>query len=246
MIVIPAIDMKDGNCIRLYQGEFDQLTQYSSDPPSVARRFESMGFSHLHVVDLDGAQSGVQKNRELVRQIAVATKFDIQLGGGIRNAETLRSWLEAGVSRCVIGSIGVTDPAMVKEWFTEFGSDEIVLALDVRLDDSGTPFLSSHGWTRASDTTLWQCVDDFSNAGLKHVLCTDISRDGAMSGPNVELYCEFIERYPGIDLQASGGVRNIGDLQRLRDAGAAAAITGRALLDGQITQEELWSFLHVA
>lgn len=246
MLVIPAIDIKDGNCIRLYQGAFDQPTQYSSDPPSVAHRFEAMGFSHLHMVDLDGAQSGVQKNRELVQQIAATKKFDIQLGGGIRNAENLRSWLEAGVSRCVIGSIAITDPASVKDWFAEFGTDEIVLALDVRLDDNGTPFLSTHGWTRASDITLWQCVNDFSAAGLKHVLCTDISRDGAMSGPNIDLYCEFIERYPDIDLQASGGVRNLADLKRLRDAGAAAAITGRALLDGQITKEEISSFLHVA
>ena len=245
MIVIPAIDIKDGNCVRLFQGEFDQQTKYSNDPTSVADHFESMGFSHLHMVDLDGAQSGEQKNRRLVQRITAATDFDVQLGGGIRNEETLRSWLDAGVSRCVIGSVAVTDAESVRQWFSKFGADNIVLALDVRSDDDGTPLLSTHGWTRASDSTLWQCVDDFGSVGLKHVLCTDISRDGAMSGPNVDLYRDFVRRYPGIQLQASGGVRNMDDLQRLRAAGAAAAITGRALLDGKITKEEIESFQRV-
>jgi phosphoribosylformimino-5-aminoimidazole carboxamide ribotide isomerase len=246
VIVIPAIDMKDGNCVRLFQGEFDQQTKYSNDPTSVADQFESMGFSHLHIVDLDGAQSGEQKNRRLVQRIAAATDFDIQLGGGIRNEAMLRSWLDAGVSRCVIGSVAVTDAESVKQWFGKFGPDNIVLALDVRLNDDGSPLLSTHGWTRASCSTLWQCVDDFISVGLKHVLCTDISRDGAMSGPNADLYRDFVQRYPGIQLQASGGVRNMDDLQRLRDIGAAAAITGRALLDGKITKEEIESFQHVA
>jgi phosphoribosylformimino-5-aminoimidazole carboxamide ribotide isomerase len=158
----------------------------------------------------------------------------------------LRSWLDAGVSRCVIGSVAVTDAESVKQWFGKFGPDNIVLALDVRLNDDGSPLLSTHGWTRASCSTLWQCVDDFISVGLKHVLCTDISRDGAMSGPNADLYRDFVQRYPGIQLQASGGVRNMDDLQRLRDIGAAAAITGRALLDGKITKEEIESFQHVA
>lgn len=124
------------------------------------------------------------------------------------------------------------------------GGDRIVLALDVRINESGTALLSTHGWTRDSATSLWQCVDNYLASGLRHVLCTDISRDGAMSGPNVELYREFIQRYPDISLQASGGVRHIGDLEALRDTGAAAAITGRALLDGRISKQEISSFQH--
>lgn len=246
MIVIPAIDMKDGNCVRLFQGEFDQQTQYSNNPSLVARQFEAMGFTRLHLVDLDGAQSGQQKNRQLVRQIAAATNFDIQLGGGIRDVNTLREWLDAGVTRCVVGSIAVTKPDLVRTWIAEFGAEKIVLALDVRLDADGTPFLATHGWTRASGKTLWNCVDSFSSTGLKHVLCTDISRDGAMSGPNIDLYREFIQRYSKIAIQASGGVRNIHDLRNLREVGASAAITGRALLDGRISKEEIESFQHAA
>jgi phosphoribosylformimino-5-aminoimidazole carboxamide ribotide isomerase len=242
MIIIPAIDMKDGNCVRLFQGDFDQQTQYSNNPASIARKFQSMNFTRLHIVDLDGARSGLQKNHDFVRQIAAETDFEIQLGGGIRKAETIRSWLGAGVSRCVIGSAAITGPESVKAWLEEFGSANIVLALDVRLDERATPFLATDGWTKITDQTLWQCVDNFSAIGLNHVLCTDISRDGAMSGPNIDLYRKFVQRYPDIALQASGGVRNIQDLEELRDAGAASAIIGKALLDRRISKEEIASF----
>ena len=245
-MVIPAIDMRDGNCVRLLRGEFDRQTEYSRDPTEVARNFESLGFSQLHVVDLDGARTGRQKNHGLVRQIRLQTAFMIQLGGGIRNADTLSNWLDAGVSRCVIGSLAVTEPDNVKRWIRQFGADKIVLALDARLDSDGTPVLATHGWTQATELSLWQCVDDYRSVGLRNVLCTDISRDGALSGPNIDLYREFIGRYPDIDLQASGGVRDISDLEALREAGASAAITGRALLDGRITREEIATFLRAA
>jgi phosphoribosylformimino-5-aminoimidazole carboxamide ribotide isomerase len=243
LIVIPAIDLKGGLCVRLFQGEFDQQTDYSNDPVSVAREFATLGCPILHMVDLDGARSGEQTNRGIVSQVADQTAFKIQLGGGIRNTETVRSWLAGGVSRCVIGSLAVNEADLVKGWLAEFGSDRIVLALDVRINDAGEPLLATHGWTKESRSTLWQCVDDYREHGLEHVLCTDISRDGAMSGPNIDLYREFISRYPAIRLQASGGVRHLGDLENLREAGAAAAISGRALLDGRISKEEISSFL---
>ncbi|MDH5344843.1 MAG: HisA/HisF-related TIM barrel protein, partial [Gammaproteobacteria bacterium] len=172
--------------------------------------------------------------------------FAIQLGGGIRDEQAIESWLGTGVRRCVVGSVAVTDPDRVEDWLSRFGAEQLVLALDVRLDDDGTPMLATHGWTEDSATSLWAAVDRYRSAGLRHVLCTDISRDGAMSGPSVELYREFIERYPGIDLQASGGVRDVRDLEVLRAVGAAAAITGRALLDGRISREEISSFLRAA
>jgi phosphoribosylformimino-5-aminoimidazole carboxamide ribotide isomerase len=243
LIVIPAIDLKGGLCVRLFQGEFDQQTDYSNDPVSVAREFAILGCPILHMVDLDGARSGEQTNRGIVSQVADQTAFKIQLGGGIRNTETVRSWLAGGVSRCVIGSLAVDEADLVKGWLAEFGPDRIVLALDVRINDAGEPRLATHGWTKESRLTLWQCVDDYREHGLEHVLCTDISRDGAMSGPNIDLYREFISRYPAIRLQASGGVRHLGDLENLREAGAAAAISGRALLDGRISKEEISSFL---
>lgn len=243
MIVIPAIDIKDGRCVRLLRGDFDLQTEYSNDPAAVALTFRNTGFSHLHIVDLDGARSGTQNNRDIVASIASQGGLRMQLGGGIRDMATLRRWLDAGIERCVVGSVAVTDCDAVDGWFEELGGDSIVLALDVRIDASGTPLLATHGWTRSTDFSLWDCVTRYASSGLRQVLCTDISRDGAMAGPNLALYREFVFRFPQIELQASGGVRHIGDLRALRETGAAAAITGRALLDGCMTKEELSEFL---
>ncbi|MGB5354280.1 MAG: 1-(5-phosphoribosyl)-5-[(5-phosphoribosylamino)methylideneamino]imidazole-4-carboxamide isomerase [Woeseia sp.] len=242
MNVIPAIDLKDGNCVRLFQGDFNRQTHYHSDPTAIARGYENMGCSDLHLVDLDGAKSGAQRNRALVEDIVAASSLAVQLGGGIRERESVRDWFAAGVHRLVIGSLAIVEPARVKDWMTEFGADRFVLALDCRCDDSGTPWLTTHGWTRMTKLTLWDCIEQFKVAGLQQVLCTDVSRDGAMSGPSIALYQEFVSRFPDIALQASGGVRDLNDLQALRKLGASAAITGRALLDGCITPAEILSF----
>jgi phosphoribosylformimino-5-aminoimidazole carboxamide ribotide isomerase len=242
MKIIPAIDLKDGNCVRLYQGDFNRETVYHSDPTVIARRYEEMACTDLHLVDLDGAKSGRQGNRALVRQILANAQLHVQLGGGIRDRDAVNDWFDAGVQRVVIGSLAVTEPERVMEWLREFGADRFVLALDCRCDEQGTPWLTTHGWTRTSATSLWDCLDQFARAGAPQVLCTDVSRDGAMTGPSLELYREFVARFPAIPLQASGGVRNLADLQALRDIGAAAAITGRALLDGCISATEVLSF----
>ena len=243
MIVIPAIDLKDGHCVRLYQGDFDRETRYGNDPLQLAHRYRASGFDHLHVVDLDGALSGEQRHRAVVSKIAKAAQFVLQVGGGIRSRDSIAEWLAAGASRCVVGSLAVTEPHTVADWFREFGADRIVLALDVRTHGDGVPMLATHGWTRSSDLTLWKCIDGYIRCGLKHVLCTDIRLDGALTGPNGPLYSEFRQRYPEIELQASGGVRHRDDLEDLRALGCAAAITGRALLDGRITAEDMSSFL---
>ena len=242
MIIIPAIDLKGGRCVRLYQGDFDNVTEYDENPANVARRFSTMGFEYLHVVDLDGARDGCQKNQKCIRAIASATSMSVQIGGGIRDEETLERWFSAGVARCVIGSLAVRSPAIVKRWIRRFSADRIVLALDVRLDESAIPRLATNGWTETTLTSLWDCVDDYLDSGLQHVLCTDVSRDGAMTGPSLDLYEAFVQRYPAVKLQASGGVRSIADLESAAKLGAAAAITGRALLDGCISAEEIASF----
>lgn len=242
MKVIPAIDLQDGKCVRLYQGDFAQRTEYSDDPAEVARQFAALAVTDLHIVDLDGARSGAQSNREIVAAIAADSPLSIQLGGGIRSAETVAGWLDSGVARCVIGSLAITEPDTVKSWIARFGPERIVLALDVHVDKSGQAMVTTHGWTRESNTTLFECIDDFTNAGLKRVLCTDVSRDGAMTGPNLDLYRKVLQRYPGLELQASGGVRHLADLEALRRLGVPAAITGRALLDGKITSREIESF----
>ena len=240
MKVIPAIDLRGGRCVRLLHGDFDRETHYSDAPADVARNFSGMGFDYLHVVDLDGARDGSQKNAASVVEIA-ATPMTIQIGGGVREASTVSRWLAAGAARVVVGSLAVTEPDTVKAWLREFSPDRIVLALDVKLVD-GTPLLATHGWTQTSDLDLYACIDTYLDVGLHHVLCTDVSRDGALSGPNVELYGEIKARYPSIELQASGGVSGIQDLDALAGAGADSAITGRALLDGRITAEEIASF----
>ena len=242
MSIIPAIDLKDGKCVRLFRGDFDKTTEYSNDPLQISRRFSALDVQDLHIVDLDGARSGEQQNRLLVQAIAAETGLDIQLGGGIRDRASVKDWFDNGVTRCVIGSMAITDVPAVTKWLREFGPDRLVLALDVNIADDGTPMLTTHGWTRETELSLWNCIDRYSDDGLKHVLCTDVSRDGAMAGPNIQLYEETLRRYPGLQLQASGGVRNIDDLQQLRLQGLPAAISGRALLDGAITAKEVASF----
>ena len=246
MNIIPAIDLKDGKCVRLLRGDFDKATEYSDDPAQIARQFAALAASDLHIVDLDGARYGEQRNKELVASIADESNLTVQLGGGIRDAETVEKWLAAGVSRCVIGSLAITEPDTVKAWLTRFGGDRIVLALDVKMDAQNEPIITTHGWTKDSEATFFESVNDFMSAGLQHVLCTDVSRDGAMTGPNFELYQRIMEAYPELLLQASGGVRHIEDLEQLRRLGVPAAISGRALLDGKISAEEIETFLRSA
>lgn len=246
MTVIPAIDLRNGRCVRLFQGDFDRETVYATDAASVALGYRQAGFRHLHIVDLDGARYGKQRHRDMVMRIVDGAELEVQLGGGIRSRETLERWLAAGVSRCVVGSVAASEPATAASWLEDFGAEQIVLALDLRVDHGGTPTLSVDGWTKSAPVAFWECLDHYSAHGAKHVLCTDIGRDGALCGPNVALYAEIRRRYPDLALQASGGVRHVDDLRALRDAGCAAAITGRALLDGNINREELASFLQGA
>jgi phosphoribosylformimino-5-aminoimidazole carboxamide ribotide isomerase len=243
--IIPAIDLHDGKCVRLYKGDFEKVTLYSDQPLEVARAYAALSVKDLHVVDLDGARTGSQMNARVVAGICAETPLDVQLGGGIREGARVRHWLENGVARCVVGSVAVEEPERVARWIDSFGADRIVLALDVTIDEQG-PILATHGWTKSAGLSLWDLLDRYSSLGAKHLLCTDISRDGAMSGPNFDLYAEVLGRYPDIRLQASGGVRDIGDISRLRELGIPAAITGKAMLDGKITAAEVESFLQSA
>lgn len=242
MKIIPAIDIKGGKCVRLLRGDFAQITEYSDRPADVAREFSDLKVGDLHVVDLDGARAGVQRNRAAISEIIANTRLDLQLGGGIRSASQIAEWLKLGVNRCIVGSVAVTDQELVRQWLLDFGAERIVLAFDVRLGVDTVPYLTTHGWTKESDFSLWQALDSYASCGLTHVLCTDVSRDGALSGPNVGLYAEILRQYPDLALQASGGVRNVDDLAELRAAGIPAAITGRAILDGRITPSEITSF----
>jgi phosphoribosylformimino-5-aminoimidazole carboxamide ribotide isomerase len=242
MELIPAIDIRGGRCVRLLRGEFDRETRYELDPCELAREYRAAGARWLHIVDLDGAASGERGNAALIAEIAAATDLSIQLGGGIRSEDSLAAALDCA-DRVVIGSLAVTDPATVAAWLERHGPERIVLGLDVRLAADGEARVTTHGWTEDSELTLDAAIRDYAARGLRHVLCTDVARDGALSGPNVELYRRVQSAWPAIALQASGGIRSAGDLTALAEAGVAAAISGKALLEQRIRFEEIRPFL---
>ena len=243
MRLIPAIDLRGGRCVRLLRGEFDAETAYPAAPLELLARYRAAGADWLHVVDLDGARDGTGGNLRVIGALAAARALQLQVGGGLRDHAAVRAMFALGAARVVIGSAAVQDPEAVRAWIGEFGADRITLAFDVRLDDEGIPCVATHGWRRQSRLPLWSALDDFTAAGLRHVLCTDVSRDGALTGPNVALYAEATTRYPAIAWQASGGVRDARDLRELAAAGAAAAVSGKALLDELIPVEEMRPFL---
>jgi phosphoribosylformimino-5-aminoimidazole carboxamide ribotide isomerase len=242
MELIPAIDLRNGGCVRLLKGDFGRETRYEADPVALACRYRELGARWLHVVDLDGAKRGAPAHLELVAEMRAASGLAVQFGGGLRDRETLDQALDV-VDRAVIGSLAVTAEALVSAWLAELGPKRLTLALDVRVDARGTAHVATHGWTRDSTLTLDDAVARYSAAGLRHVLCTDIDRDGALVGPNVELYAACVRRWPGIAFVASGGVRDARDLEALAATGVAGAVSGKALLEERITEEELAPFL---
>lgn len=245
MLLMPAIDIRDGRCVRLFQGDFDQETRYPVDPVELAARYAALGARWLHVVDLDGAKRGEPVNLALIAGMREAAGVEVQVGGGVRSRAALEETLRVA-ARVVIGSLAVGQPEVVAAWLEEFGPERVTLALDVRLDAAGTPMIATHGWTQASSLGLAAAIERYSSVGLRHVLCTDIDRDGALTGPNVELYRDCVARWPEIAFQASGGVRDAADLQALAAAGVAGTVSGKALLEGRLQPEEIRPFLRGA
>jgi phosphoribosylformimino-5-aminoimidazole carboxamide ribotide isomerase len=246
MLLIPAIDLRGGRCVRLYQGDFAAETRYEYSPHELLERYRALGASWIHVVDLDGARDGVLANREVIVALAAQRGTKLQVGGGIRSAETIEDLISSGIERVVVGSAAVEQPDEVLRWISRFGPDRICLALDVRHDDRGEPQLRTRGWKSGAALSLWEALQGYPAAAVRHVLCTDIERDGALTGPNVDLYRAAIARFPRIAWQASGGVRDAADLHALAAIGAAAAVSGKALLEERIKPEELQPFLHDA
>jgi len=233
MQLLPAIDLKDGAVVRLKQGDFDRVTDYPTTPLALARTYQQQGADCLHIVDLDGARDGAASNLDVIAGIVADTKLSIQTGGGVRSSEDIRKRLQRGVRRVVVGSVAVEQPDKFIHWLDRFGPDNLIAALDVRRHEDGRYYPASRGWLHAGGRDLPATLDQLTGAGLKHVLCTDIERDGMLSGPNIELYQLLLERYPGLLLQASGGVSEINNLRVLKNAGLAAVVTGKALLEGR-------------
>ena len=243
MLLIPAIDLRNGRCVRLLKGDFAAETRYEFEPHELLQRYRGIGATWLHVVDLDGARDGTLANRSIIVGLASQTAVRIQVGGGVRSAAAVDDLLRHGVSRVVIGSLAVEQPQEVIGWLNRFGAARLCLAFDVRNDESGSPRVRTRGWTQGGQLTLWDALTPFLEHGLRHVLCTDIERDGALTGPNLALYRQARERHPQIEWQAAGGVRDAADLAELAQLGMAAAVSGKALLEERMSPEELRPFL---
>jgi phosphoribosylformimino-5-aminoimidazole carboxamide ribotide isomerase len=236
--IIPAIDLLDGSCVRLLQGDFEKCKVYELDAVRLASLYQKEGAEWLHVVDLAASRDGENADiRSLLRLLEHAGQA-VQTGGGVRVEADISKRLDHGADRVVVGSLSVNEPDTFAHWLARFGADRLVAALDVRIDEDGVPWPRTHGWTRGSEQSLWSLLDLYSDKGLKHLLCTDIGKDGAMAGPNLNLYSEITSRYPDLLVQASGGVSGLQDLQKLDRSGAHSAITGKALLEGCFTVAE--------
>ncbi|MFA6037220.1 MAG: 1-(5-phosphoribosyl)-5-[(5-phosphoribosylamino)methylideneamino]imidazole-4-carboxamide isomerase [Legionellales bacterium] len=237
MIIIPAIDLRNNKCVRLYQGDYAQETIYADNPLDIIKNFEQSGSLWVHIVDLDGAKDPAMHQRTLIEKICKNTTLNVQTGGGIRDANQVEELLNAGVKRVVIGSLAVKNPDLIKSWFKKWGADRFVLALDVNKSDDDY-YIAIHGWQEKSTQKLFDFLKEFKAAGLIHALCTDISLDGTLKGPNVNLYQDILKHYPDLQLQASGGVASLDDIVLLNQNKLAACIIGRALYEGKIILDE--------
>ena len=243
MQLIPAIDLRGGHCVRLLKGDFAAETRYERTPLDLLQHYRALGARWLHVVDLDGARDGQLANRQAIVQLAAQTGIHVQLGGGVRSAAILEELLALGVARVAVGSAAVEQREQVSGWLSHYGAERICLALDVQLDEQQRPLLRTRGWRQATALSLWDAVESYMACGLRHVLCTDIERDGVLAGPNLALYTQAVARFPQVHWQASGGVSSIADLAALANSGVASAISGKALLENLLPEGELQPYL---
>ena len=237
-MIIPAIDLIDGAVVRLYQGDYEQKTEYKLDPVDVVNQYADQGATWLHIVDLTGAKDTDKRQLTLIQSMVATGRMDFQAGGGIRSEDDVKQLLDIGVKRVVIGSLAVKQPELVKSWVTQYGPEAIVLALDINIDENGNKMIATHGWQENSGVALEGLLEDFQSVGAKHVLCTDISRDGTLQGANAELYAEMKQRFPDIQWQASGGIGALSDINALKPTNVDGVILGRALLEGKLTVAE--------
>lgn len=232
--LIPAIDLIDGKCVRLTKGDYDQKTIYNEDPVSQAMEFQRLGFRRLHIVDLDGAKSKHIVNDAVLKAITQATDLIVDFGGGIKSTEDIEKAFMAGAHMVTIGSVAVTEPELFMGWLHKYGAEKIILGADVR-----NGMVSINGWKEDSSEALLPFLEKYVNAGVRNVLCTEISKDGTLAGPATELYRKVMAQYPNLHLIASGGVSCNADIQQLDENGIPAVVFGKAYYEGKIDIKEL-------
>lgn len=236
--VYPAIDIRDGRVVRLAQGDYAQETRYGDDPLVQIEAYAAAGAQWLHLVDLDAAREGGYTLAPLLARIASVTGLRVQTGGGVRCEDDVRRLLDAGAERVVVGSLAVREPAQVIRWIEAFGAGRITVALDTRQGLDGVWRLPVHGWTETAEATLDVLAVRYAQGGLRHLLSTDIARDGMLSGPNLDLYAHLKALAPTLDVQASGGVRELADVRAAKAQGCGGIVLGRALLEGRLDLAE--------
>lgn len=232
--IIPAIDIIAGSCVRLEKGDFTTRKVYDTDPVEVAKRFEGAGIKRLHLVDLDGAQTGKIINLHVLENIAKSTNLIIDFGGGLRAFEDVAIALNAGARMVNLGSMAVKNPQTAQKLLDRYGSDCIILGADVKNE-----CIAVNGWTEGASISLWEFLQDWTSRGIKQICCTDISKDGMLTGPAFELYTSIKKDYPQLKIIASGGISNIDDVDRLNESEIHAVIIGKAIYEGRITLEEI-------
>lgn len=234
MRIIPAIDIINGQCVRLTQGDYDQKKIYNENPLEVAKAFEDAGIQYLHLVDLDGAKSGNIVNHKVLETIASQTNLIIDFGGGIKSDNDLEIALNSGAKQVTCGSIAVKNPEQVMQWGKVYGQEKIIIGADVK-----DRLIAINGWTESTETEIEELIEAYQSAGFEYVICTDIATDGMLQGPNIDLYDELLNEFPAIKLIASGGVSSMEDLRKLRAIGVDGAIIGKAIYEGKIQLTEL-------
>lgn len=232
MIIIPAIDIIGGECVRLTQGDYAAKTTYYKEPLDAAKQYADAGFTRLHLVDLDGAKAARPLNLKTLEKIATQTSLEVQYGGGLKSSESVRVVFESGANRAICGSIAVTNAELFGQWLAQYGAQRMILGADTKAGK-----IAINGWEESSTVTVENLIDGF--LGLTQVICTDISCDGMLKGPNFELYEGLQKSYPHIDITVSGGISSLADLERLIEQGARSVVVGKAIYEGRVTQSQL-------
>ena len=236
--IIPAIDIIEGRCVRLSQGDYERRRVYDASPVDMAKRYADCGVKRIHVVDLDGAKSSAPKNLKTLERMAVGSGVEIEWGGGIKSEESLRALFDYGATYAIVGSVAAQQPMLFAEWLEQFGGNKRVLGADVR---NGK--VSVNGWQEDLAVTIEELIDGFLPHGLNQVICTDITKDGMLQGPTDELYVELQERYSSVDFTVSGGIGSMADIERLNEKNLRKVIIGKAIYENRITLKDIERWL---